>query len=218
MKWTSFSFPSQQRYLVNVVSSITELGTAVSSPFLPSQAWCGSGTGPQKLADLLRPLAEPVTAWHKTHELPARICWHFIWQPFWKTSFSIPPTGLNLLKPNTAPDLWAGSHSPWQHLELDASFFSLSTSFIPCTLLGKTGKHSLTTGWILFPHKSESWGYLCGLANHPNILQICQQIHNDFSNLVLFLLFSSSVLLWQKNSHPPTYPEIAEVDRRKGRW
>lgn len=110
---------------------------------------------------------------------------------------------------------------------LNASSPSLSTPFIPCTLLRKTGKHSLRgmpcplAGFC--SHKSQRvWGYLCKLANHPsltaNILHICQQIHNDFSNLDLFLSFSSSVLLWQKNSHPPTYPEIAKVDRRKGRY
>lgn len=216
-------FTNQQRFLVNVVSSIREPGTAVSSP-----VWCDVTrelVHKSWLTSLI-PLAEPVTAWHKVHELPARICWHLIWKQFWKTMSSITYNRLKPSPESVSCKLWSTVPLAGGIIGclLNAPSLSLSTPFIPCTLLRKTAKRSIRgMPWPLAGFCSHinqrDWGYLCELANHlcltANILHICQQIHNDFSNLDLFLLFSISVLLWQKNSHPPTYPEIAKVDRRK---
>lgn len=149
----------------------------------------------------LRPLAEPVTAWHKTHELPARICWHFIWQPFWKTSFSNPPNRLKPTQPQIC-ELESMDHTSCGNTlgcPLNASSLSLSTSFIPCTLLGKTGKHSLgnalTTGWILFPHKSESLGLSLWTCQTPkyfaNLPADTQWLQQSWSvSLILQLSFT----------------------------
>lgn len=130
-------------------------------PFLPSQVWCNWGTGPQKLT-CLRPPAEPVTAWHKTHELPARICWHLIWKPFWKTRFSITSNSLKPPQPQiceletvdhiSCDTCWITIPFP-QHI-----FYSLHTSEKHRQIFPKG--NALSTGWILFPRKSESLG-LC---------------------------------------------------------
>lgn len=79
-----------------------------------------------------------------------------------RQAFLTPPTGLNQHSPKFESwNLWITLPVAITTVgcPLNASSLSLSTSFIPCTLLGKTGKHSLgnalTTGWILFPHKSE---------------------------------------------------------------
>lgn len=229
MKGTSFSLPSQQRELVNVVSSTTEPGAAVSFPFLPIRCDV-TGELVHKTWLAWGPL---LSQWQLDRRYMTFLQGCAVISPeshSERQDSLSPPTGLNQHSPKSVSwKLWIAFPVaiPTIRCLLNASSLSLSPYFIACTLLRNTGRHSLRgMPWPLSgfcSHISQRvGGYVCELANHPsltaNILHICQQMHNNFSNLDLFVLFFSSVLLWQKNSHPPTYPEIANVDRRKGRW